>query len=112
MSGELSYLWHLCAWAGPVLVFQAVALWWTSPVPARTVMRAALVPVVAVSGWLVAADQLAISAGIWRFGEDKILGLRLGAVPIEEVLFFLTTNTLVAGGTILLDGLGRGRPRR
>ena len=47
-------------------------------------------------------DHDAIAAGIWHFGAGKILGVRIGDVPVEEVLFFLTTNTLVAGGTILL----------
>ena len=106
MSERLSYLWHLGVWAVPVLVLQAAALAWTGAWP-----RAAVVPVVAVTAWLVAADHVAISAGIWHFDEAKILGLRVGAVPVEEVLFFLATNTLVAGGTILLDGLA-GRARR
>ena len=102
MSERLSYLWHLGVWAVPVLVLQAAVLSWTGGS-----MRAALAPVAAVTAWLVAADHVAISTGVWHFDEAKILGLRVGAVPIEEVLFFLTTNTLVAGGTILLDGLAR-----
>jgi lycopene cyclase domain-containing protein len=85
MSERWSYLWHL---------------------------RIAAVPVIAITAWLVAADHLAISAGIWHFGEGKILGVRLGTVPVEEALFFLTTNALVAGGTILLDGLAGRRATR
>jgi len=77
----------------------------------RAVLSATLPPVLAVTAWLVAADHLAISAGIWRFGEGKHLGLRVGAVPVEEIAFFLTTNALVACGTVLLDGLARGRVR-
>lgn len=107
MSERLSYLWHLGVWALPVLVLQAVVLAWT-----RASWRPAVLPVVAVTAWLVAADHIAIAAGIWDFDEAKILGLRVGAVPVEEVLFFLTTNVLVAGGTILLDGLAGRGPRR
>lgn len=107
MDERLSYLWHLGVWATPVLAVQVAALWWTSPWAAGAVSRATVLPVVAVTSWLVAADHVAISAGVWRFGPEKIVGLRLGAVPIEEVLFFLITNTLVALGTILLDGLAR-----
>lgn len=51
--------------------------------------------------WLVAADHLAIDAGIWRFGAGLHLGVHIGAVPIEEVLFFLVTNLLVALGLAL-----------
>jgi len=105
VSERLDYLWHLGAWAGPLIVLQAAVLAWTGASP-----RAAVLPVLAVTAWLVAADHVAIAAGIWHFDETRILGLRVGAVPVEEVLFFLTTNTLVAGGTILLDGLA-GRRR-
>ena len=112
MSERLSYLWHLGVWTVPVLALQLAVLAWTADRPAGALLRAAAVPVVAVTAWLVAADHIAIGAGIWHFGEGKILGLRIGDVPVEEVLFFLTTNTLVAGGTILLDGLApRGRAR-
>jgi lycopene cyclase domain-containing protein len=107
VSERLAYLWHLGVWAVPVLVLQAAVLAWTGASP-----RAGVLPVLAVTAWLVAADHVAISAGIWHFDETAILGLRIGAVPLEEVLFFLTTNTLVAGGTVLLDGLaGRGTRR-
>ena len=112
MSERLSYLWHLGVWAGPVLALQLAVLAWTADRPARVLLHAAIVPVVAVTGWLVAADHVAIGAGIWHFGEGKILGLRIGDVPVEEVLFFLTTNMLVAGGTILLDGLAARGPAR
>jgi lycopene cyclase domain-containing protein len=107
MSERWSYLWHLGIWAAPILALQVTLIAWTSPWPAGAVLRAAAVPVVAVTAWLVAADHLAISDGIWHFGEAKILGIRLGSVPVEEMVFFLTTNALVAGGTILLDGLAR-----
>jgi lycopene cyclase domain-containing protein len=107
VSEGLSYLLHLGVWAAPMLALQAAVLAWTGGS-----MRAALVPVAAVTAWLVAADHVAISAGVWHFDEAKILGLRIGAVPVEEVLFFLVTNALIAGGTILLDGLAGPGARR
>jgi lycopene cyclase domain-containing protein len=112
MSDCWSYLWHLGTWALPILAFQVVMIAWTSRRPIGALLRIAAVPVVTVTAWLVAADHLAISAGIWHFGEGKILGVRLGSVPVEEALFFLTTNALVAGGTILLDGLAGRRAAR
>ena len=105
MSERWSYLWHLGTWALPILALQVAIIAWTSRRPMGAVLCIAAVPVVAVTAWLVAADHFAISAGIWHFGEGKTLGVRLGTVPVEEVLFFLMTNALVAGGTILLDGL-------
>jgi lycopene cyclase domain-containing protein len=112
VSERLSYLWHLGVWTVPVLTLQLIVIALTTDRPAGGLLRAAVVPIVVVSGWLVAADHVAIATGIWHFGEGKVLGLRLGDVPVEEVLFFLTTNTLVAGGTILLDGLAARGPTR
>jgi lycopene cyclase domain-containing protein len=112
MSERWSYLWHLGTWAVPLLALQVAMIAWTSPRPASAVLRVAAVPIVTVTAWLVAADHFAISAGIWHFGEGKTLGVLLGTVPVEEVVFFLTTNALVAGGTILLDGLAGRRVGR
>jgi lycopene cyclase domain-containing protein len=53
--------------------------------------------------WLVLADEFAISGGVWAFGEKKHLGLFFGHVPVEEALFFLLTNLLVACGVPLFS---------
>ncbi len=53
----------------------------------------------------MSADHLAISAGVWRFGEGKHLGVYLASVPLEEILFFLITNLLVAVGLALFVAL-------
>jgi lycopene cyclase domain-containing protein len=37
----------------------------------------------------IAWDQFAISRGHWSFGEEFLLGLRLGWMPIEEYVFIL-----------------------
>ena len=49
----------------------------------------------------MAGDHLAIRAGVWEFGAGKHLGIYLGAVPLEEALFFLVTNLLVVLGLAL-----------
>lgn len=46
----------------------------------------ALVPVLAV---FVTWDVLAIRAGHWSYDPRQTVGLSLGNVPVEEVLFFL-----------------------
>jgi len=102
MTGRWAYLVHLLAWALPVLLGQLVLLRWRYRDDTPRVLRAVLPPALAVTAWLVAADHLAIAAGIWRFGPGLHLGLRLGAVPIEEAIFFLITNLLVAVGLALL----------
>jgi lycopene cyclase domain-containing protein len=105
-----AYLGHLLVWALPVLALQLVLLAraWGSRLP--LLLRAVLPPALLVTAWLVAADNLAISAGVWAFGPGKHLGLYLGTVPVEEVLFFLCTNLLVAFGLALLTPGARPRP--
>lgn len=102
MTGRWTYLAHLLVWTLPVLLGQAALLRWRYGTETAAVLRAVLPPAFVVTIWLVAADHLAIDAGIWRFAPDLLLGIRLGAVPIEEALFFLITNLLVAFGLALL----------
>jgi lycopene cyclase domain-containing protein len=49
-----------------------------------------LLPVLAV---FLTWDVLAVRAGHWRFDHDQLVGLDLGALPVEEVLFFLVIPT-------------------
>ena len=71
------------------------------------VCRAVIPPALLATIWLSLADHVAISQGVWSFGEGKNLGLRIGAVPVEEVLFFLITNLLVGFGLALLSARRR-----
>jgi lycopene cyclase domain-containing protein len=102
MTGRWTYLVHLLAWGSPVLLAQLLLLVRRYRADTPRVLRAVVPPALAVTVWLAAADHLAIGAGIWRFGSASNLGIRVGAVPIEEILFFLITNLLVAFGLALL----------
>ena len=52
--------------------------------------------------YLSAMDLLAIHSGTWTINPAKTLGIFLGGVlPIEEVIFFLLTNTLLVFGLLL-----------
>ncbi|HUM13777.1 MAG TPA: lycopene cyclase domain-containing protein [Myxococcaceae bacterium] len=101
MNGPTAYLVHLLGWALPVVVVQLGLLAWRYRGHTWGVLRAVLPPALAMTLWLVGGDHLAIRAGVWRFGEGKHLGVYLGAVPIEEALFFLLTNLLVVFGLAL-----------
>ena len=48
------------------------------------------------------ADAVAIKAGIWRFDTTSLVGLWLGPVPIEEVLFYLLTATMVVQTVVIV----------
>lgn len=56
------------------------------------------------SGYLVAADVIAIRSGIWTISSQFTLGLKLvPGLVLEEAVFFTLTNALVLGGLSLLD---------
>lgn len=53
--------------------------------------------------YLAFADSLAILSGTWTINPDQSLPILLGGVlPIEEFLFFLMTNVLIACGSTLM----------
>lgn len=61
--------------------------------------------------YLSAADSLAISGGTWTIDPAQSLQQYLGGIlPIEELLFFLLTNTMLVFGMTLL--LSRESQRR
>ena len=92
------YLVHL-AWALPFVALQVAvgrARLWRA--------RRALTLVVAVTAfWLSLADDVAIRLGIWSFGAEHLCGVRVDAVPLEEIVFFAVTALLVAQGVVLLE---------
>lgn len=87
------------AWALPPialqLAFGADILW--------QYRRWVLLAIVPMTLYLSAADALAINGGIWTINPDKSVDLLLGGIlPVEELLFFLLTNTLVTFGITLV----------
>jgi lycopene cyclase domain-containing protein len=93
-----TYLGLILAWAlFPVILQFALGadiLW-----RYRTLVFWALVPATLYLGW---ADSLAITAGTWTINPAQSTGLMIGALPLEEGLFFLLTNTLIVFGVVLV----------
>jgi lycopene cyclase domain-containing protein len=93
-----TYLGWELVWALPPLILQ-VGLGGDILWHRRRLLLAAFIPVVI---YLSAADAFAISEGIWTIAPQRSLGFLLGGVlPLEEVIFFLVTSSLVVGGLIL-----------
>ena len=109
LEGKAAYLWYLLGCAGPVLLLQAVGVWARYRGRTGEVLRAVLPPALAVGAWLSFWDHFAIASGVWRFSAEKTLGVTVGAVPVEEVLFFFLTSLLVAFGLALLQPMGERR---
>ena len=97
-AGPTRYTALLLAWALPPLLLQLLYgadLLWKER---RTLGLAILISALYYS----AADVLAVSFATWSFNPDLILGLHLGPLPIEEIVFFLLTNALVGFSIVLL----------
>jgi lycopene beta-cyclase len=93
-----TYLGLILSWAlFPVIIQFALGadiLWHY-----RTLVFWSLVPATLYLGW---ADSLAITAGTWTINPAQSTGLMIGALPFEEGLFFLMTNTLIVFGVVLV----------
>lgn len=98
MFGRLTYLVFEVAWAVPVLGIQWTVGW--RPLWRRRALLLSIVLLTAL--YLSAADSVAIAQGIWTLHPDRITGLRLGNVPIEETIFFLLTNAMVVQSILLV----------
>ncbi|QSQ11096.1 lycopene cyclase domain-containing protein [Myxococcus landrumensis] len=105
METRWAYLIHLLGWTLPIILFQLGMLVHHYKDRSGAVLRAVLPPAVIVGLYLAVADHLAITTGIWNFGDGLHLGVYLGVVPLEEVIFFLVTSVLVSLGLALFTGL-------
>lgn len=94
----VTYLALILAWALPPIALQlavgADVLW--------RHRRSALPVLAGMSLYLGAADALAIGSGVWIIDPAQTVGFLIGGVlPVEELLFFLATNTLLVFGLTL-----------
>ena len=64
--------------------------------------RSVLLTLASATAYLAAADFLAIGAGVWTIDPAQSLNVFIaGVLPVEELVFFLLTNTLVVFGLTL-----------
>ena len=85
----MTYASFLALFVGLPLVVMWVA--WRPRVPVVLL----LIVYAAATPW----DNLAAGSGLWTFAPDKIGGLRLWHLPIEEYAFF-GLQTLLTGGWV------------
>jgi lycopene cyclase domain-containing protein len=102
-----TYLGLILIWAIPPILIQAVYGWDLLWRRRRLVFSA----IFSMTAYLAAADSLAIGSGTWTIAPEQSLNLRLGGIlPIEELVFFLVTNTLIVFGmTLMLSPQNRER---
>ncbi len=98
MFGHQTYLIFELGWALPVLILHWIVGWRRL----LSALRVILVAGLGVTAYLTVADGVAIHSGIWTLHPNRLLGVNLGNVPLEESLFFLLTNLMVAQSVVLL----------
>lgn len=96
------YLSILLAWSLPPIMLQ---LGFGGDI-LRRYSRLVLLSIGGLTLYLSLADYLAIGSGTWEINPAQSLHwLILGVLPIEEVIFFLITNTLLTLGITLILAL-------
>jgi lycopene cyclase domain-containing protein len=101
-----TYLGLILVWALPPIALQifygADILWH------RRRFLAVITAMVTI--YLCVADSIAISSGTWTIAPQQSTGIFIGALPVEEFIFFLVTNLLIVFGiTLLLVNESRAR---
>ncbi len=116
-GGPWLYLGLIVAWAFPVLS----GMWWLGGHLVWARRRLVALAVVPITLYLWVADWYAITqAGIWNITDATRTGWEIAGLPVEEALFFLVTNLLVAQGLVMFEKVrgskGQGsqgvRPKR
>ena len=101
-GGHGLYLGLILVWACPVL-----ALMWGVGghllVARRRLLAWAVAP---PTLYLWIADRIAIGLGIWDITDATRTGWEIVGLPVEEALFFLVTNLMVAQGLVMLEPSG------
>ncbi len=74
---------------------------------AGTVLKLAGLALVYTLPW----DHWILEQGVWWYPSERVVGLRLGLVPLEEMLFMVLQVALVCGVMALALGYRRGPTR-
>ncbi len=96
MPERFTYLALELGWALPPIIVQWLAGWPFLKQHRRAWLLGILLPTV----YLALADSTALGV-VWTISPNKSLGFLIGNVPLEEIVFFLLTNTLVVQSIIL-----------
>ncbi|HEX8959061.1 MAG TPA: lycopene cyclase domain-containing protein, partial [Solirubrobacterales bacterium] len=98
MLGQATYLAFLLPWAGAVVLLH----WLIGAPELRARLRWVALATLLSTAYLAAADRFALGDGIWTISPAHSTGIHVLGLPLEEGLFFLLTNLMVAQSVALL----------
>jgi lycopene cyclase domain-containing protein len=98
MSSHTNYLTHILFWMLPVAAIQWALAWRIF----RRNLKAVFLPPLLVGIYCSVADSVAVRQGIWHFDPEQILGIFVGPLPLEEIVFFFLTALLVSQSLVML----------
>ena len=78
-------------------------MWWLGGHLIWARRRLIALAVAPITLYLWVADRVAIGLGIWDITDATRTGWEVAGLPVEEALFFLLTNLLVAQGLVMLE---------
>lgn len=94
------YLGSVCWWALPVIV----GLWYGAGNYCVRRYGDVLLSILVPSLYLCYIDLIALRDRVWQINEKMIFGIiYFGDIPLEEILFFFISNTIVVIGSCAFD---------
>ena len=92
------YLGAILAWTGPVFA----GMWWFMGPEIWAARRVVVLSLLPPTLYLWLVDAVALGQGAWAISPIYTTGVGLFGLPVEEALFFLTTNAMVIFGALLI----------
>jgi lycopene cyclase domain-containing protein len=97
-----NYLFYgssIIAWTSPVIAIQ----WLVGGSYIIREWRKILYSIVPPTIYMWFIDGLAIYSGLWTISSQKTVGVSVGPLPVEEMLFFLSANIMTVFGMVLYE---------
>jgi lycopene cyclase domain-containing protein len=95
---KFKYLFLELGWFLPVIIGQ----WIFAPHILRSKWKAIPLAALPIAIYLSVKDRVALKEGTWSISAESSTGVKIGGVPIEEIIFFIIASWVSAQGTILL----------
>jgi len=98
-SERFFYASSIIAWTGPVIALQ----WLVGGTYIMRNRRDLTLSLIPPTIYLWTIDSYAISVGLWTIASEKTVGIYIGPLPIEEMMFFLFANVMTVFGIVLYE---------